>query len=343
MKAREARLAAGLTALAVVAAACGGGVGDAAADEVATEATVVVTEAPAATAAPTTAAPATTAAAAPADAMELLVNSFESSAGRSVRGDVQMDMGVLPAVAMHFEGDGSQNFSMTMSFDEMMGSGGPAGFGFEIRFVEGLQYVQFVVPEELRSLVGDELPEGWFVLDAASAAEMGIVCPSALPGETPDDGACRLPNDNTNLIEFVTSAEIIGPELIDGLPTTHVRYTLDIAAMAEGVIAESEGMDDLLPFGTDFFSGEYTYDAWIDREGLTRRMSVDPGSLIEDVIAGLDEAETEGHEEEIAGLLDFSQVINYYDYDADITIEAPTADEIVGDFGDMMGTEPSVG
>ena len=30
-------------------------------------------------------------------------------------------------------------------------------------------------------------------------------------------------------------------------------------------------------------------------------------------------------------------MIDYFGYDADITIEAPPADEIVGDFGDLMG------
>ena len=342
VKARWARCAVGLAALALAAAACGGDSDtDETADDVVTAATVAgteapATEAPATTAAATTAAP-TTVAELPADAMELLVQAFENSAERSVRGDMQMDMGELATVAMHFEGDGRQNFSMTMSFDEMMGADGPAGFGFEIRFVDGVQYLQFVVPEELRALVGDELPEGWFTLDAETAAAMGIVCPSALPGETPVDGACRLPNDYTNQIEFVTSAEIIGRELIDGRSTTHVRATLDFAAMTEELVAEPEGADGSVPFLGDMFSGEITYDIWIDQYGLTRRLSVDVGPLMEELMGDLDESETEGMEEELAGLFDISNVMNFYDYDADITIEAPPPDEIIGDFGDLMG------
>ncbi|MYJ48016.1 MAG: hypothetical protein F4070_10320 [Acidimicrobiales bacterium] len=340
MKARKARLAAAIAAVALAAAACGGGDGadsDETADEVVTAATVVVTEAPATTAAATTA-PLPTAAALPTDAMELLQLAFENSAGRSVRGDMQMDMGALATVAMHFESDSSQNFSMFMSFDEMMG-GGDIGIGFEVRFVDGVQYLQFVVPEELRALVGDELPEGWFVFDAETAAAMGIVCPSALPGDAPDDGACRLPNDNTNQIEFVTSAEIVGTESIDGESMTHIRYALDIASMTEGYLAEPDGADGSLPLVGDFLPDEFIYDVWIDGDGLTRRISVDLGSFMEDLLADLDPADTEGHEDEIASMLDITNVINYYDYDTDITIEAPPADEIVGDLGDLMGSD----
>ena len=350
VKARWARCVAGLAALVLVAAACGGGTDDdETADEVVTQASVAVTEAPATTAAPVTAptttaapatAPTTTAAALPTDAMELLQVAFENSASRSVRGDMQMDMGELATVAMHFESDGAQNFSMFMSFDEMMG-GGDIGIGFEIRFVDGVQYLQFVVPEELRALVGDELPEGWFVFDAETAAAMGIVCPSALPGDTPDDGACRLPNDNTNQIEFVTSAENLGSESIDGESMTHIRYTLDVASMSEGYLAEPDGADSSLPFVGDVLPDEFIYDAWIDSAGFTRRISVDLGSFMEGLVAGLDAAETEGHEDEIASMLDITNVINYYDYGADITIEAPPADEIIGDFGDLMG--PDIG
>ena len=314
---------------------------DEAADDVVTAATAAVTEAPttempATTAAPTTAPP-TTVAELPADAIELLRTAFENSAGRSVRGDMQMDMGELATVASHFESDGQQNFSMTMSFDEMMGSEGPAGFGFEARFVDGASYMQFVVPEELRALVGDELPEGWFTLDTETAAAMGIVCPSPLPGETPADGTCRLPNDNTNQLEFVTSAEIVGKELVEGRSTTHVRYTLDAAAMAEGVLAEAGAAGGSLPFAGDMFPGEIAFDAWIDQHGLTRRISVDLGSLMEEFMGELDESESGGMEQGLAGLFDMSNVINFYDYDADITIEAPPPDEIVGDFGDLTG------
>ena len=335
VKARWARCVAGLAALALVAAACGGD-NDETAGEVAEQVATQQTSAPADTAAPTTA-PATTAPELPADAVELLTQAFENSANRSVRGEMQMDMGELVSMSMNFESDGDQNFSMTMNLDDIMG-GEDLGFRMEMRFVDNVGYVRYVVPDSLRELIGDGLPEGWFFLDTESAAAMGVVCPSALPGGTPDDGACRMPNDNTNQIEFLTNAEIIGKEFIDGESTTHIRYALDYGAMTEDYLTEPS--EDSLSFIGDMYGGEIVFDAWIDRESLTRRMSIDMGPLLEDVIADIDESEIEGHEEEFAGLFDIANVIDFYDYDADITVEAPPEDEIVGDFGELMASLP---
>lgn len=342
MKARLARCAAGFAALTLFAAACGGGESDETVDDVVTGATAAVTEAPTTTVAPTTAPP-TTAAELSVDALELLRTAFENSATRSARGDMQMDMGELVSISAQFESDGNQNFAMTMNFGAMMGAG-DLGLGLEIRFVDGAQYMQFLVPDELRELVGDELPDGWFTLDEASAAELGIICPSVLPGETPGDGPCKLPNDFTDQTEFITSAEIIGKEFIDGVSTTHIRYVLDMAAMTESVLGDFAGPQGLADLPFDMFGDGVASEVWIDqRNGLLRRASVDLGSLMQDAFASLDESETEGLPEEFASLFDISNVMDFYDYDADITIEAPPADEIVGDFGDIMGAGQGAG
>lgn len=348
VKAPWARCVAGFAALALVAAACGGGTDNDEGAAVASEELVTQeTSAPPVTAAPTTAppttAPATTAAELPADAMELLTQAFENSATRSVRGDMQMDMGGLVSIAAQFESDGKQNFAMTMNLGAMMGAD-DLGIGFEVRFVEGASYVRFVVPEEMQGLVSDAMPDGWFTLDEEDAAELGIVCPSVLPGVAPGAAACQLPNDYTNQIEFVTSAEIIGEESIDGESTTHIRYVIDMAALVEASPADFEGPDGLMPFPPDLFEDGLISDVWIDqRRGLVRRASVDLGSLMESAFAELDESESEGLGEGFASLFDIANVINYYDYDADITVDALPADEIVGSFGDMMGAGPEAG
>ena len=353
----------------LLAAACGTGTGqDDAVGEVADQASVAVTEVPATatvpsttraplTAVPTTTAapptpttvppvstaPPTTAAALPTDATELLRTAFENSATRSVRGEMHMNMSILFSVSAEFWSDGSGNFSMVMSFDQMLDEDA-TGFGFEMRFVEGAAYVSLAVPEEMRDLADDAMPQGWFTLDAATAAEMGIVCPSPLLGATPNDGLCRLPNDNLYLIEHVQSAEIVGEADISGIATTQVRATLNYAAALEDYVAEPAGGDGSIPFVGDMLPGEITYDIWIDRDGLTRRMSIDIGSLMRDMLDNLDDPEIEDAQEEIDDFLelllsDVSNVLNFYDYGADITIEAPPADEIVGEFGDLMGSD----
>ena len=340
VKARKARLAAAVAAAALIAAACSGGAdngdgGDAATPATAAQAT---SAAPPTTAPPpTTSAPTTTAAALPTDAMGLLIAALEDSAVPSVRGDMRLDMAEMASVAVHFESDGTQNFSITMHFQDMSGPDGE-GPGIEIRFVDGVQYLQFVVPEEMRGLVGSAMPEGWFTLDPAAAAEMGVVCPSPLPGGTPMGGVCQLPNDNRFMIEHVTGAEIVGQENLDGSTVTHVRFTVDAAALAAQASASlGEGAGGALPFGEDFGPDELVFDVWIDGDGLIRRMSLDLGAVMEELMGDSDENESDSFGDAFASLFDITNVLDFYDYGADITIEAPPADEIVGDFGDMMG------
>ena len=334
VNARWARCVAGLAALALVAAACGGDTGDGDGADVAAQATSAPTTAPAA---PTTAAPPTTAASElPADAMGLLVAALTSSAEPSVRGDMSLDMSDLMSVAVQFESDGSDNYSIVMSLDQMTG-GEDLGLGIELRFVDGDQYVQFVVPEEMQGLVGAAMPEGWFTLDAEMAADMGIVCPSPVPGGAPIGGVCQLPNDNTFMVEHLTGAEIVGQDDLDGLAVSHVRFTVDAVALAAETSAMFGGADGGMPLGGDFGPEELIFDVWIDGDGLIRRLSLDLGAAMEELTGEADESESDGFEDAFAGLFDVTNVINYYDYNADITIEAPPANEIIGDFGDMMG------
>ncbi len=349
VKARLARLAAALAAVALVVAACGDGASDGDGGDAATQATSApaTTAAPPTSAAPTTAPPATTAAASelPTDAMGLLIAAIENSAVPSVRGEMRLDMAEMASVAVQFETDGNQNHSITMQFAEMMGPDGE-GLGIEIRFVDGDQYVQFVVPEGMQGLVGDAMPEGWFTLDPEAAAGMGIVCPSPVPGGTSMSGVCQLPNDNTFLIEHVTDAEIVGQDDLDGLAVSHVQFRVDAAALAAATVATFDGDDGTaggIPFGGDFGPEELIFDVWIDGDGLIRRLSLDLGAVMEQLMGDADETESDGFGDAFASLFDVTNVINYYDYGADITIEAPPADEIVGDFGDMMGAGMGAG
>ncbi|WP_420443016.1 hypothetical protein [Candidatus Poriferisodalis sp.] len=335
MKARWATTAAVVAAASLTVAACGSSIEVEAVDEVVTE-----TSADATAAAPTTAAaPATTAVVAaelPTDPLELLTYAFESSAGRSVRGEMLSDFGGFAAITLSFEVDPDANMAMTMSVDDPAAG----GLAFEILMVEGATYVRFAVPEELQGLAFGAPPDGWFTLDAEAAASMGILCPSPLPGDAPRAGGCPAPNDNAHLIEFVTDAETFGSEQIDGEPMTHIRYTLDAAALAASQGAESQGTgpdggDGSALFPAEMFGDGLATDVWIDGEGLTRRVSLDLGSMFGDL------AEDFGADaEDVPG---FAIMIDFFDYDADITITAPPSDEIVGDFSDVMGSGPGEG
>ena len=344
VKARKARLATAVAALALVAAACGG-TDDGDGGDAATQATSAPTTT---AAAPTTTAPPATTAAAnelPTDAMGLLIAAIENSAVPSVRGEMRLSMAEMASVEVQFATDGNQNRSITMHFAEMTGPDGE-GPGIEIRFVDGDQYVQFVVPEGMQGLVGDAMPEGWFTLDPETAARVGIVCPSPMPGGAPTGGVCQLPNDNTFMIEHVTGAEIVGQDDLDGLAVTHVRFTVDAAALVAQTVATlggGEGAGGLLPFGDDFGPDEFVFDTWIDGDGLIRRLSLDLGAAMEELRGDADGTESDDFADAFASLFDITNVIDYYDYGADIIIEAPPASEIIGDFGEMMGAGMGAG
>ena len=337
MKARWAKIAAVLAVASMTVAACGGGDDDGAADNVLVQAPTENTVAPATTVAPTTtAAPVTTAAALPTDPLELLTYAFESSAERSVRGEMQSDFGGFAEIALSFEVDPDANMALTMSVDDPVGG----GIALEILMVDGATFVRFAVPEELQGQTLGAPPDGWFTLDAEAAAGMGILCPAPLPGVAPRAGACPAPNDNAHLIEFVTDVETIGSEQIDGEPMTHLRYTLDAVALAasQGAASDGTGADggsESPLFPAEMFGDGLATDIWIDGDGLTRRVSLDLGSMFGDLAEGFG-ADTED-------IPEFAIVIDFFDYDADITIIAPPADEIVGDFGDMMGPGPGEG
>ncbi len=339
VKARKARLAAAIAAAALTAAACGGDASNGDGGDAAAQAT---TAAPPTTAAPTTTVPpATTAAAdeAPTDAMALLIAAIRNSALPSVRGEMHLGMGDMANVAVQFEVDGNQNLSMTTYFGETAGPDGDRP-GIEFRFVDGVQYLRYVVSAEVRDRADEAMPEGWFTIDAQTVAEMGMVCPSPAPGETPVGGVCRLPNDLTFMIEHLTGAEFVGQEDLDGLAGAHYRFTVDAAALAaesSAALGGGDGGGDVMAFGGEFGIEELIFDVWIDGNGLVRRTSLDLGAVIEEFMGGAEDTESGGFGDAFAALLDITNVVNYYDYGADITIDTPPADEIVGDLGDMMG------
>ena len=346
VKAPKARIAAAVVAAALAAAACGGA-GDGNGAQVAAQATSAPpsTAAPPTSAAPTTAAPPTTSGAAselPTDAMGLLIAAIENSAAQSVRGEMRLDMAEMASFEVQFETDGNENHSIMAQFGEMTAPGGE-DLGIEIRHVDGNQYVRFVVPEETPGLVGDAVPEGWFTLDPDSAAAMGIPCPSPVPGGMSESGGCQLPNDNAFLIEHLTGAEILGHDDLDGLAVAHVRFTVDAAALAAEASTMFGGEDGDLPFLGDFGPEELIFEVWIDGDGFIRRLSLDLGAAMEGILGDSDETDSDGLGDAFASMFDITNVINFYDYGADITIDAPPADEIVGDLGDMMGAGMMMG
>ncbi len=342
------RLLSIIAVLALGVSACGGSTDGETAGEVVTAATVSATT-PATSA--TTASPAASELSAdvptdaptdaptnaPTNAMASLIDALEASAEMSVRGDMRLEAFGFMSADVQFESDGD-DFSMVLNFDQL-GDSQDLQSGAEIRSVDDVAYVQIVESQSVRGSTEAGMPEGWFSLDPPTAAQLGVVCPSPVPGGVPSSGVCPIPSDNTFMIEYLTGANIVGQDEIDGTVTTQIRFTVDAEALATDTAAQLGGADGIAgDFGIgdfdDFGVDEFIFDAWIDGDGYIRRMIFDLAAVVEEFAGETDEAEWGGLRGALTDLFDFSTVINFYDYGADISIEAPPEDEIVGDFGD---------
>lgn len=353
VKARKARFAAALAAAALATAACGGaGEGDEA--DVVAQATSAPMTAPAPLTSTTPAAaalPATTAAVSelPTDAMELLYASTEASLGRSVRGAMSLSLpspeGNAAPLMARFEADADGDVAVFINLEEVSEAdpGAPedapaSGVEMEYRFVDGLGYARLVVPPESRDRAGADLPpDGWFTLGSETADAIGLLCPSSIVAQAVAGEECPPPTDLSALFAAAAGAEIVGEEELDGTAATRIDVALDLAVLAEaassiGMIDDGDGLSGLLLSG--FFPDDLIVSFWVDENALMRRVSIDLGSMLR----GLLGAFAQGTDELAGEMPQLGQVVDFHDYDTEITIEAPPADEIIGDFGDLGDT-----
>lgn len=112
----------------------------------------------------------------------------------------------------------------------------------------------------MRSSKFGSLPDGakWMGLDIALGDEVNS---SALPDV---DAKGELA-----LLEGVENAQKLGKEDVRGVPTTHYRGTLSVADQVERT--RDEGAENTAAV-TEKYGGPMRVEAWIDAEGLVRRM-----------------------------------------------------------------------
>ena len=269
------------------------------------------------------------------DASALLSAAGEASAGQSVRGEFTVNLSSDAEAALAsatFETDADGDTAMTFSF---FGS-----LSMEFRFVDGMAYVQ--LPPLFLSSLGLEttVPDPWLTVDDASAAELGVGCPSPLsflePGSSTTD--CDPLGDTAMLLpEFVEGATIVGREAVRGFHTTVIRLTPSVQDLI-GVGLESlpdsdnggndsETLEEMFPGDADI-----RVDIWIDDDLRIHRTVLDLGSLM----PGLTDTDGEG-------LGDMPRIVattDYYDHDAEIVVEAPLPEQVIGDLADLPDPEP---
>ena len=281
-------------------------------------------------------------AAAPADAEALLAAASTSLDRRSLRGEVTLELVPGFALSAAIESDAEGDLAATTELPPGMNPEFPGGAEVETRYVGGMVYVRPPVPAGTLAALG--LDEAWYVdelavADDAMAQAMGsaggmCIVPLAT-GEAVGD--CDPLGETGVYLEAARGAEIVGRENVRGAEATRVRFLVSLMDLAgedlgmapdDGEASDGGVFDDTAsdPFAEGleqifgFLDAEIEVEVWIDDESLIRRLSFDLASLF----AGI--AGPEAADEMPSSLF----TLEFYDFDADISVEAPPPESIVG-------------
>lgn len=282
--------------------------------------------------------------AAPVDAEALLASAATSLDGRSFRGEAVIEVapGLEFTTSLESDADGDLAVWVELLLGEDTGFSGRADT--EMRYVGCEVYVRpAVTAETLAELGVDEawyvdepIPGGDAMRDSMAPAGLMWAFPQMLDGRPA--GGCNPLGDTQAFLAAASEAEIVGREDVRGVETTRVRFLVSLLDLAGDVLgaepddgggtSEAGAFDDTAsdPFaeGLDqifgFLDADLEAEVWIDDEGLIRRLTYDLASLFAG-LAGLE-----------AGEMPSSLVtLEFYDFDAAISVDAPPPEVIVDD------------
>jgi hypothetical protein len=197
----------------------------------------------------------------------------------------------------------------------------------EMLMVDDAVYGRLSIPEELRSASSIEFPDGWMTVGRETMELFGISCGPPVPGAGLAGDECVPPNDLSEMADFVLEATIAGRETVRGVETIRVQSALDLKSLME--LAFGDAVDgSLMELTIAMMPNELPIELWVDDDLRTHRLSMELTlnfeALSEELGSEIDEVPT------VVAVMDF------YDFGADITIEAPRPAEIVGEFGEWL-------
>lgn len=200
-----------------------------------------------------------------------------------------MDFGAMAAI-------GGEDIPPEMA--DLMGS-------MEVREIGDTVYMKFPF---FTAFLGAETE--WVSMPAEESDMADDVTPNTAPS---DPGAFL-----ESFQEAEGEVELVGPEEIRGISTTHYRIMID-EQWAETLTDEEMGDLEEQGFSPD---AEFPLELWVDDDGLVHRMSiVAEASQLEDA---------EGEFESMTMTFDF------FDFGQPVTIEPPPADQVT-DMEELMG------
>ena len=286
------------------------------------------------------------------DVEALLAAATTELAGRSVRGEATIEFAPGFELSTNFESDTDGDLAATVELPPGFDPEFPGGAEAEIRYVGGARYVR--PPASAETLAELGVDEAWYVAEAATGGDPmgdamgsvgGVMCifPQAI--DEPFAGCDPLGGTGT-LLEAASEAEIVGREDVRGVEATRVRFLVSLRDLAGEALGAMIGEDDAEaseggafddsasdPFAEGleeifgFLDADFEVEVWIDDENLIRRQTFDLASLF----AGL-----AGPDAEIPSSL---VTLEFYDFDADISVEAPPPEVIVADPGLLLGDD----
>ena len=183
-------------------------------------------------------------------------------------------------------------------------AGAPSGAGqVELRYLQenGDPVVYVNVPSLAASLPGGAT---WVRLDLEQVGKQVGVDVSQLIGE-----ATANPADILGLLQASGQVQTVGPELIDGVPTTHYRALVELDKVA-GSLGGALGQDLASRLSAPGMPTSIPVDVWIGADGLVRRASIDESLSV----AG--------------ATTDLQAQVDLSGYGTPVSVTAPPADQV---------------
>ena len=281
--------------------------------------------------------------AAPVDAETLLASATTELDGRSVRGEASIELAPGFGLSTSFESDADGDLVALVEIPPGLDPEFPGGADAEVRYVGDVVYIRPPVHAETLEELG--LDEAWYAAEPAPGGDPmsdamgsagGVICVFPQMQDVPSSD-CDLLGETGAFLEAADEATVIGREDVRGVEATGVRFLVSLLDLAgeglgleprdDGETSEGGAFDDTAsdPFaeGVDqilgFLDADFEVEVWIDDEGLIRRLSFDLASLFAGLV-GADAA---------AEMPSSLITLEFYDFDADISIEAPPPEVIV--------------
>ena len=278
----------------------------------------------------------------PVDAEALLASATTTLDGRSVRGEANVELAPGFGFSTSFESDAEGDLAAMIELPPGMDPEFPGGADSEMRYVGGAVYVRPAVTAETLAELG--VDEAWYMAEPfadddpfsnAMASGGGMMCIFPEPGAAPF-AECDPLGEIGTFLEGASNSEIVGREDVRGTEATRVRFQVSLMDLMGEAMGQTSGEDDAGTSEGEFFDDGSTdpfaegleeffsmldtgfeVEVWIDDDSLIRRLAYDLASMFAG-LAGPDEAVP-------SSLI----TVEFYDFDADISVEAPPPEAIV--------------